>query len=161
VAEIGLDGARVVAVVGELEPAGMPQHVRMHEEREFRRHARPGNHALIAVASRCPERFCLAASMSPPTSRSVRYSRPRLSTVTFTEVGAASRSRNVHGNSPPACSYCYRFTRGVTDPDGCSGPMERRSCARSAFTLIPRLLRTSAGATSPVELASDANRSRL
>ena len=28
-----------------------------------------------------------------------------------------------------------------------------RSCARSASTLIPRLLRTSAGATSPVELA--------
>ena len=27
VAEIGLDGASVVAVVGELEPAGMPQHV--------------------------------------------------------------------------------------------------------------------------------------
>jgi hypothetical protein len=43
-----LDGARVVTVVGELEPAGMPQHVRMHEEREFRRHARPGNHALIS-----------------------------------------------------------------------------------------------------------------
>ena len=36
-----------------------------------------------------------------------------------------------------------------------------RSCARSAFTLIPRLLRTSAGVTLPVELASDANRSRL
>jgi len=36
VAEIGLDGASVVAVVGELEPAGMPQHVGMHEEREFR-----------------------------------------------------------------------------------------------------------------------------
>jgi hypothetical protein len=48
VAEIGLDGARVVAVVGELEPAGMPQHVGMHEEGEFRRHARPGNHALIS-----------------------------------------------------------------------------------------------------------------
>ena len=48
VAEIGLDGARVVAVVGELEPAGMPQHVGMHEEREFRRDARPGNHALIS-----------------------------------------------------------------------------------------------------------------
>src|SRR6516165_4226518 len=48
VAEIGLDGARVVAVVGELEPAGVPQHVGMHEEREFRSHARPGNHALIS-----------------------------------------------------------------------------------------------------------------
>jgi hypothetical protein len=47
----------------------------------------------IAVASRCPERFCLAASMSRSTSRSVRYSRLRLPTVTFTEVGAASRSR--------------------------------------------------------------------
>src|SRR6516164_5429694 len=48
VAEIGLDGARVVAVVGELEAAGVPQHVGMHEEREFRSHARPGNHALIS-----------------------------------------------------------------------------------------------------------------
>jgi hypothetical protein len=37
-----------VAVVGELEPAGMPQHVGMHEEREFPRHARPGDHALIS-----------------------------------------------------------------------------------------------------------------
>ena len=36
VPEIGLDGASVVAVVGELEPAGMPQHVGMHEERESR-----------------------------------------------------------------------------------------------------------------------------
>src|SRR5690348_14154180 len=40
--------ARVVAVVGELEPAGMPQHMGMHEEREFHRHPRPGNHALIS-----------------------------------------------------------------------------------------------------------------
>ena len=47
-AEIGLDGASVVAVVGELEPAGMPQHVGMHEESEFRGYARPGNHALIS-----------------------------------------------------------------------------------------------------------------
>ena len=48
VAEIGLDDASVVAVVGELKPAGMPQHVGMHEEREFRSHARSGNHALIS-----------------------------------------------------------------------------------------------------------------
>jgi hypothetical protein len=48
VAEVGLDGASIVAVIGELEPAGMPQHVGMHEEREFRSHARPGNHALIS-----------------------------------------------------------------------------------------------------------------
>jgi hypothetical protein len=34
VAKIGLDGASVVAVIGELEPAGMPQHMGMHEERE-------------------------------------------------------------------------------------------------------------------------------
>ena len=46
--EIGLDGTSVVAVVGELEPAGMPQHVGMHEKREFRSHARPGHHALIS-----------------------------------------------------------------------------------------------------------------
>ena len=50
-AEIGLDGASVAAVVGELEPTGMTQHVRMHEEREFRSHARPGNHALICAGA--------------------------------------------------------------------------------------------------------------
>src|SRR5262249_51155971 len=48
VAQIGLDGASVVAVVGELEPAGMPQHVGMHEESKFRSHPRPGHHALIS-----------------------------------------------------------------------------------------------------------------
>src|SRR5262249_2355907 len=48
VAEIGLDGASVVAVVGELEPAGMAQHVGMHEESKFRSHPRPRNHALIS-----------------------------------------------------------------------------------------------------------------
>jgi hypothetical protein len=54
VAEIGLDGASVVAVIGELEPAGVPQHVGMHEEREFRSHARPGHHALISgCGQRC------------------------------------------------------------------------------------------------------------
>ena len=36
VSEIGLDGASVVAVVGELEPAGVPQHVGMNEKGELR-----------------------------------------------------------------------------------------------------------------------------
>ncbi len=48
VAEISLDGASVVAVIGELEAAGMPEHVGVNEEGEFRSHARPGNHALIS-----------------------------------------------------------------------------------------------------------------
>ena len=48
VPEIGLDGASVVAVVGELEPAGVPQHVGMNEEFEFRSHSRPGHHALTS-----------------------------------------------------------------------------------------------------------------
>jgi hypothetical protein len=36
VAEIGLDGASVMAVVGELEPTGMPQHVGVDKKAEFR-----------------------------------------------------------------------------------------------------------------------------
>ncbi len=48
VAEIGLDSAGVVAVVRELEPTSMPQHVRVDKKGEFRRHARPGHHALIS-----------------------------------------------------------------------------------------------------------------
>ena len=38
----------VMAVVGELEPAGVPQHVGVNEKGEFRGHARPGHHALIS-----------------------------------------------------------------------------------------------------------------
>ena len=82
VAEIGLNGASVVAVVGELEPAGMPQHVRMNEEREFRSHARPGNHALIsgygqrrAALRVAPpiESLDAAASLEPRNHRYPRY----------------------------------------------------------------------------------------
>src|SRR5499427_9135983 len=76
VAEIGLDGASVAAIVGELEPAGMPQHVGMHEEGEFRSHACPGNHALISgygqlrrlagsrLAAQAPDRRALTAAVS-------------------------------------------------------------------------------------------------
>jgi len=54
VPEIGLDGASVVAVVGQLEPAGMPQHVGMNAKGEFRSYARPGHHALISgCGKRC------------------------------------------------------------------------------------------------------------
>jgi hypothetical protein len=42
-----------MAVVGEPEAAGVPQHVRMNEKGEFGGHARPGDHALI---SSCGER---------------------------------------------------------------------------------------------------------
>src|SRR5262249_4592150 len=77
----------------------------------------------IAVASRCPERFCLAASMRRSTSRSVRYSRPGLPTVTFTEVGAALRSREFSMETalPPVRTVTDSH-RGVTDSDGCSSP---------------------------------------
>ena len=48
VAEVGLDGASVTAVVGELEPTGVPQHVGVDKKAEFRSDARPGHHALIS-----------------------------------------------------------------------------------------------------------------
>ena len=54
VPEIGLDGASIMAVVGELEPAGVPQHVGVKGKCEFRGHARPGHHALIpGCGKRC------------------------------------------------------------------------------------------------------------
>jgi hypothetical protein len=37
-----------VAIVGELEPACVPQHVGMNEKGEFSSHACPGHHALIS-----------------------------------------------------------------------------------------------------------------
>jgi hypothetical protein len=156
---------------GELEPAGMPQHVGMHEEREFRRHARPGNHALISgygqrrvtlrdedvwgrwgfaqeLAQRAafPRRYRMHAGnpalgpayMQAPggevdvvpaqchqlrgsrsTSRSVRYSRLRLLTVTFTEVGAASPSREFSMETAlPPVRTVTDLAGGVTDLDG-------------------------------------------
>jgi hypothetical protein len=59
---------------------------------------RPCLYAIrMAVASRWPHRFSLAASMSFSTSRSVRYSRGRLEgrrTVTFTAVeGCSTRAK--------------------------------------------------------------------
>jgi hypothetical protein len=48
VAEIVLNGAGVLAVVGELVAARMAEHVRVDQEREARGLASPRNHALIA-----------------------------------------------------------------------------------------------------------------
>jgi hypothetical protein len=46
VTEIVLDRPRVLAIVGELITAGMPQHVAENEEWEARGLAGPSNHAL-------------------------------------------------------------------------------------------------------------------
>src|SRR5262249_31123090 len=195
VAEIGLDGASVVAVVGELEPAGMPQHVGMHKECEFRNHARPGNHALISgygqrratlrdedvwggwgfaleLAQRAafPRRYrmhaCIPAlgpaymqapggevdvvpaqchqlrgpetmAVTDQDSRGVPMPRAVLLggldealNLPVGEIFAAAlancyiyggwsrfvKPRVFHGNRPPACSYCYRFSRRCNRP---------------------------------------------
>jgi hypothetical protein len=60
VAEISLDGARVMAVVRELEPTGMPQHVRMNEEGEFRNHA----HAEVTVKGTARAEGCCPWSVA-------------------------------------------------------------------------------------------------
>ena len=49
VAEIGLDGPGVGAIVGKLVPTGMPQHVRMDLEAELCLVAQPLDHLLEAV----------------------------------------------------------------------------------------------------------------
>jgi hypothetical protein len=51
VPEIGLDAASVVAVVGELEPTDMPQHVGMDDKVEFR-----GSRSI--QSSSVPARIC-------------------------------------------------------------------------------------------------------
>src|SRR5262245_27991334 len=43
--EVVLQGARVVPVVGEFEPAGMAEHVRMHAEWHFGGLPEPGDHS--------------------------------------------------------------------------------------------------------------------
>src|SRR5215471_6678660 len=59
------------------------------------------------------------------TSRSVRYSRPRLPTVTFTEVGAASRSREFSMETAlPPVQICPFF-----------GQFEHRKKSQQAVTV--------------------------
>jgi hypothetical protein len=45
VTEIRLEGARVMSLGRQREPAGMPQHVRVRLEGELRLHSRPLDHA--------------------------------------------------------------------------------------------------------------------
>jgi len=47
-AEVMLDGPRVVAIIGKLVAAAMPQHVAVDEEAKAGGLAGPRNHALIA-----------------------------------------------------------------------------------------------------------------
>src|SRR5262249_6559276 len=83
--------------------------------RRYRMHA--GIPALRPAYMQAP------ASTRRSTSRSVRYSRPRLPTVTFTEVGAASRSREFSMETAlPPVRTVTDFTGRVTDLDGCSSP---------------------------------------
>jgi hypothetical protein len=88
------------------------------------------------VASLCLERFCLGASMSRSTSRSVRYSRPRRPTVTFMRLDPLAKPCVFHGNGPLAGPYCYKSPRtcnrakGITQGGrasvGRAGPREAR-----------------------------------
>src|SRR5215469_14680 len=84
-----------------------------------------------------PMSFCLAASMSRSTSRSVRYSRLRWPTVTFTAVEAAWRSREFSMETAlPPVGTVTDLVRGVTDLDGCS-PSAARYC-RGARRVVKR-----------------------
>jgi hypothetical protein len=54
VPKIMLEGARVVAVIGEFEAAGMAQHVRVHAKRHFRNLPKPRDHSVEpSRAHRC------------------------------------------------------------------------------------------------------------
>ena len=81
VAEIGLQRAGIDAVIGELETAGVAQHVRMHWEIEVSRDTEPGDH--LAESRR--REWCTAfgredngdaGSCSRLSRRSARNSRP-------------------------------------------------------------------------------------
>jgi hypothetical protein len=56
-------------------------------------------HTRMAVAFRCPERFCLAASISHSTSRAVRYSRPRLKAAAVARLHQLDREHDGDGAS--------------------------------------------------------------
>ena len=60
-AEVGLDGASVVAVVGELEPAGVAQHVGTDEK--------DAQWGILAIAGLCSGRARLRSYVHPPASR--------------------------------------------------------------------------------------------
>jgi hypothetical protein len=52
VAEIVLDSASIVAIIGELVAACMPQHVAVDEEAKASSFTGPGDHALVAKRRR-------------------------------------------------------------------------------------------------------------
>jgi hypothetical protein len=99
------------------------------------------------LSARIVDRFCLAASMRRSTSRSVRYSRLRLPTVTFTEVGAASRSRDFSMQiALQPIRTVTDLRRRVTEP---KSPDHRNASMVEGGILTPRY--TLAGrATAPV-----------
>ena len=55
--EIVLRGAGIVAIIGELEPAGVPQHVRMHGKRHLGGFAEAGNEMVKAHWADWPATF--------------------------------------------------------------------------------------------------------
>jgi hypothetical protein len=74
VAQVTLNGPRVLPVIGKLVAAGMAQHVAVDQETEFCGHASPSHHALVAShTERCAtladehvKRFDLSLPLQPP-----------------------------------------------------------------------------------------------
>ena len=56
-AQVVLDRPRILAIVGKLVPAAMPQHVAGNQEREFRRLPGACHHPLIAGHAQRGEAF--------------------------------------------------------------------------------------------------------
>ena len=96
----------------------------------------------MAVASRCPERFCLAASMSRSTSRSVRYSRLRLPTVTFTEL--LPRGGQGVGRGFTSNVQWKHLTRSTYHPPQWGAEMDRKlkSFSTPSNSAPPRALKS-------------------
>src|ERR1700730_18441095 len=66
VAQVGLQRARVAAIIGELEPTGVAQHVRVHLQRSEPGHLSGTREHLI------PAEVCAVASRQPSHARAAR-----------------------------------------------------------------------------------------
>jgi hypothetical protein len=85
VAQVTLNGPRVLPVIGKLVAAGMTQHVAMNQEREFGSLSHPVNHPLIACNAK--RGAALAHEDVQRLDRSLPLQPPRSARISLLPIG--------------------------------------------------------------------------
>jgi hypothetical protein len=97
-----------------------------------------------------PRAVLLAASMSRSTSRSVRYSRPRLPLLHLPRLEPLREAASFPWKQPPAYSYCYRFKKRCNRP-GWIFKLSARYCRRVPW--LDRICRARSSQLTPINVS--------